>query len=236
MDGGGGGGGEWPPEAVAAYGVMRAVKQAGGEATIVVLVADEGQNAETRRAENETGTGTETETETENVAPLLLEIAARVGAAIRMVRFASSEGARPTSDGSPNGSPVVFGDSCRWRGGLTVAAAPETTLPGLRLRGAFDADAGAAAPPETRGAPVSTKLPRRFPRAAGDATLLEIVRLETVPADQRRDAPALRLEWTPAPSFAKGAETETGKPEPKTETEKTEKTENTETGERLGAR
>ena len=237
VDGGGGGGGEWPPEAVAAYGVMRAVKQAGGKATIVVLVADEGQNAETRRAENETGTGTETETETENVAPLLLEIAARVGAAIRMVRFASSEGARPTSDGSPNGSPVVFGDSCRWRGGLTVAAAPETTLPGLRLRGAFDADAGAAAPPETPPeTPVSTKLPRRFPRAAGDATLLEIVRLETVPADQRRDAPALRLEWTPAPSFAKGAETETGKPEPKTETEKTEKTEKTETGERLGAR
>ena len=216
VDGGGGGGGEWPPEAVAAYGVMRAAKQAGGEATIVVLVADEGQNAETRRAENET----ETETETENVAPpLLLEIAARVGAAIRTVRFASSEGARPTSDGSPNGSPGVFGDSCRWRGGLTVAAAPETTLPGLRLRGAFDADAGAAPPPETRGAPVSTKLPRHFPRAAGDATLLEIVRLETVPADRRRDAPALRLEWTPAPirgAKKKNAETET---EPKTETE-----------------
>ena len=41
VDGGGGGDGEWPPEAVAAYGVMRAAVDAGARAVVVVLQEDE---------------------------------------------------------------------------------------------------------------------------------------------------------------------------------------------------
>ena len=86
-------------------------------------------------------------------------MAARVGAAIRTVRFASNEGDKGTSATFSNGKRVgVFGDSARWRGGLTVAAAPEMTLPGLRLVGAADDDAATSTVPHgaSRGAPFVT--------------------------------------------------------------------------------
>ena len=226
VDGGGGGGGEWPPEAVAAYGVMRAVKQAGGSATIIVLVADEGQNADGDDDEKDD----EKDDENADAPPLLLEVAARVGATIRMMRHAPNEGGgrRAGTSDARNSRVGVFGDSRRWRGGLTVAAARETTLPSLCLRGANDdadddaADVDAAAVPSARAALASTsewsRRARTFPRAAGDATLLEIVRLETVPVDRRRDAPTLRLEWTPASSRETRAEA--GEPEKKTDADR----------------
>ena len=95
-------------------------------------------------------------------------------------------------------------------------------LPGLRLVGAADDDA--ATVPRgaffSRGAPfVATRSASSFPRAAGDATLLEIVRLETVPTDRRRDAPPLRLEWSPT-NGATSRRKSANEPEPEPETEK----------------
>ena len=189
VDGGGGGNGEWPPEAVAAYGVLSAVRRAGGKAIIIVLLGDDKDDGKDTHEER-----------VPKIPPLLLEIAKRACAELRSVSCLDAK----------NKVRSIFEPSPRWRGGLTLqtsasasSAGHDTTrvaatLPGFTLRGVegtqkntYASTSCPAGYPRSRGDDMKNV---NYPRTTGDAVLLEIVRLENIPASSRRNAPALRFE------------------------------------------
>ena len=140
VDGGGGGDGEWPPEAVAAYGVMRAAVDAGARAVVVVLQEDEDGD------EKSSLYGVEKDEEKDaiyRVAPLLADVARRAGADVRVFRGgknprAGSGASAPVATKARGGllrgrlsrtskaSRIFFDPGARWRGSLRI---PRGALP-----------------------------------------------------------------------------------------------------------
>ena len=210
VDGGGGGGGEWPPEAVAAHGVMSSVVQSGGKAVIVVLLSGD---------ENGDDEDVDGEISVPKIPPLLLEIAKRAGATLKTMRSGETNETINIFSQTPRwqGGLTLQSRANSTSGDRAMAT---TTLPGFALFGAEERKLSqktkktnfekneddneislALVDESARGASgvcasTSYDSSKLYPRTSGAAVLLEVVRLECVPADRRRDAPSLRFEMT----------------------------------------
>lgn len=187
--GGGSGGGVWPPEAVAAHGVLLAARRAGARAVVVVLTPPDAS----RRGDDDAGPsvpdggegnqrrdgnhGQHRDREGGLDAPrLILDVASRAGAEVIVLP------ADPRPSSSP--STIFFDPGERWRGALTIPSRDggvRATLPGFRIT------SGDARRDRDASDPVAAPEPRVLssfdPRASGDATLVEVVRLEVIPRE-----------------------------------------------------
>ena len=154
VDGGGAGDGEWPPEAVAAHGVLLAARRAGARAVVVVLTPsdtsrqgegddDEGPSAwdegEIDRADDHHHHHHHHHREGGLDAPrLILDVAARAGAEVIVLPAGAAP--RPSSSAwtRPSSSPlsIFFDPGERWRGAMTIPSRDggvRATLPGFRI-------------------------------------------------------------------------------------------------------
>lgn len=199
VDGGGGGDGEWPPEAVAAHGVLLAARRAGARAVVVVLTPPD----TSRRGEGDDDEGPSARDEGEidradddvhhhhhegglDAPRLILDVAARAGAEVIVLpagaapRPSSSASTRPSS-ASPLS--IFFDPGERWRGALTIPSRDggvRATLPGFRITSGDARRARDASEPAAASEPPAASF---GPRASGDATLVEVVRLEVIPRE-----------------------------------------------------
>ena len=118
-----GGGGEWPPEAVAAFGTLKAAQDAGARVSIVLLLPSpphrikNGTNS-TRKCEGSGGAV--------DLPPIIAAVASRLGAPVRFLSSGSSSFSGSGPGGANTQTRPIVDAGLRWRGNLIVpVTAPE---------------------------------------------------------------------------------------------------------------